>query len=224
MEQQDRLALQERLLARRVIAPNGCWLWGGFCEPRGYGRIRAKRETGLKRPLLVHRASAAAFLGFDLESRVCCLHTCDNPPCFNPDHLFFGDRAANTEDRDRKGRGRQPRGSRVGTARLDERRVTRIIRLLQRGRSMNEVARSFGVHPTTVWEIAHRKRWAHVLPEETIPIRASMRGRLKAEQAREIKQRLAAGESYRAIAERFGIAQSSVGDIAHGRSWARVKL
>jgi len=44
-------------------------------------------------------------MGFDLESDLCVLHRCDNPPCFNPAHLFIGTKADNTADMMRKGRG-----------------------------------------------------------------------------------------------------------------------
>lgn len=35
-------------------------------------------------------------------------HTCDNPPCCNPNHLFLGTHQDNVDDRERKGRNRLP--------------------------------------------------------------------------------------------------------------------
>jgi hypothetical protein len=37
------------------------------------------------------------------------MHTCDNPPCCNPEHLKLGTRAENNKDRAKKGRGKGAR-------------------------------------------------------------------------------------------------------------------
>ena len=39
------------------------------------------------------------------DGKVVC-HSCDNPPCVNPNHLFLGNTKDNAMDRERKGRGR----------------------------------------------------------------------------------------------------------------------
>lgn len=81
------------------IAPNvsGCWEWNGFRCPQGYGRFKSFGET------LAHRVSFILHKS-DLPKDACVLHTCDNPSCVNPDHLFLGDRDLNNKDRAAKGR------------------------------------------------------------------------------------------------------------------------
>lgn len=75
-----------------------CWLWNGRRDPNGYGRIDWKRK-----PRLAHRV--AFFLAnpdADQELKVC--HSCDNPPCCNPDHLWIGTQIDNINDMIAKGR------------------------------------------------------------------------------------------------------------------------
>jgi hypothetical protein len=45
----------------------------------------------------IHRL-AYALLVQDFEATKFVCHKCDNPPCFNPDHLFIGDQKANMRD------------------------------------------------------------------------------------------------------------------------------
>jgi hypothetical protein len=74
---------------------SGCWLWmGGNDGCKGYGKIRYKSTK-----ISVHRISAHLFLNFDLadtEALIC--HKCINKNCWNPDHLYIGDRLTNAQD------------------------------------------------------------------------------------------------------------------------------
>lgn len=84
---------------RRIDITAGCWEWTLGKDEWGYGTVRFRRKMRK-----VHRVAAHLFLGFDLESDTRVLHHCDNPTCFNPEHLFFGTDADNAHDRDSKGR------------------------------------------------------------------------------------------------------------------------
>lgn len=90
------LRIRKRLLERRRISPlTGCWEYQGRRDCWGYGRI-----TVAHRRYLVHRLSAALFLGFDLSSPLQILHRCHNPPCFFPDHLRPGTHQDNMRSAD----------------------------------------------------------------------------------------------------------------------------
>lgn len=71
----------ERLMERRVIDANGCWIWQGYLL-RGYGRMR----VGAGRKYLVHRVAYAEFVG-PIPDGLVIDHLCRNRACFNPDHL-----------------------------------------------------------------------------------------------------------------------------------------
>ena len=89
----------DALFSRRELTNAGCWEWTGCRDDCGYGVVR---WHGKNRK--VHRVIAHLFLGLDLDSKKQALHKCDNPPCFNPFHLFLGGYKENMNDRDNKGR------------------------------------------------------------------------------------------------------------------------
>ena len=101
-----RAGAKERLLLHSCPEPNsGCWLWMGALTRGGYGHLRYGKA--------MRRAHIVAYMEHVGEVREgdFVLHSCDNPACVNPDHLFLGDDQANRSDMARKGRGTK---SRVG--------------------------------------------------------------------------------------------------------------
>ena len=83
------------------LDPDGCWRWVGATQDFGYGWFSAVP----RKPEGTHRFSYKLHTG-PIPDGECVCHTCDNPPCVNPRHLFLGSRDVNNKDMGKKGRGR----------------------------------------------------------------------------------------------------------------------
>ena len=102
--------------------PDDCWPWTGSA-PRGYGQITDDFPS--RKAIRAHRLAYKLHYGSFLENQK-VLHTCDNPPCVNPAHLFLGTDADNVRDMVKKGR--QAKHEQNGGAKLTEEQVDRIRR------------------------------------------------------------------------------------------------
>lgn len=71
-----------------------CWNWtGSVCKRGGYGQLNDRGKL-----LKSHRLSYELHNGkIKKGSHIC--HTCNNPLCCNPVHLYQGDNFTNTKDR-----------------------------------------------------------------------------------------------------------------------------
>ena len=144
------------LLDRRAIDPVSlCWNWTGTLDKRGYGVIQFQG-----RQRFVHRLSVEHHHGLALSALQFVCHRCDNPRCFNPDHLFISDAVGNMVDRDSKQR--QAQGSRIAHAKLSESLVREIRMRRDSGESGVALAKDYQVSDDTIYEICARHTWKHV--------------------------------------------------------------
>ena len=87
-------------ITRRAFEENfekgpGCWIWfGARLNGKGYGSYFGK---------IASRVSWEHFEG-PIPEGFHVLHTCDNPRCVNPSHLFLGTNDDNCKDKAQKGR------------------------------------------------------------------------------------------------------------------------
>ena len=125
-----------------------CWEFNGYREPKsGYGIFCD--DAG--KTAIAHRAMFELYAG-PIPKGGMILHRCDNPPCCNPSHLYFGDHAQNMIDRSERGRTASVRGN----FKIDEGAA---LAIKKDDRSHDTVAADYGVSRTTVSFIKSGKRW-----------------------------------------------------------------
>lgn len=76
--------------------------------------------------------------------------------------MFAGTRSDNMLDMVRKGRGNQPRGERVNTAKLTVRDVAKIRALYDRGVTQTAISKRFNVSQPAIGYIVRREHWKHL--------------------------------------------------------------
>lgn len=142
----------------KVDKSGECWLWVGKLHRAnawGYGRIHMAGKS-----YKVHRLSYLLAHG-DLPEDKCVCHTCDNPRCVRPDHLFLGTHADNVRDRNHKGR--QVVGEGITTSHLTADQVRYIREAYASGCKLQiELARELRVDRRTIGRIVHRQLWQHI--------------------------------------------------------------
>lgn len=138
----------------RLDKTSACWLWTGFRVETGYGRYWADGKSWR-----AHRYAYEQFVGPIGDLQV--LHSCDNPPCCNPDHLFLGTPLDNALDRAAKGRsGKEKRsGEQAGGAKLTPEAVRAIRASVE---PLSVLAAHYGVTKQNIHAVRKGKTWASV--------------------------------------------------------------
>lgn len=83
---------QEERFFRYVLKTESCWIWKGGLDKEGYGIFNHRTHK-----IKSHRYSFGRFKEPIKKGLVIC-HTCDNPKCVNPDHLYQGTQIDNMKD------------------------------------------------------------------------------------------------------------------------------
>jgi hypothetical protein len=142
--------------------------WPFYRMKNGYGQSCYQGHH-----ILAHRLAYVLFIGDPGDLEV--LHDCDNPPCFNPRHLFKGTQGDNMADMRSKRRAANmgALGVRNCNHRLtpdDIRAIRSLYKPCKAGASgaketsLPTLAKQFGVSVQTIWNVVKRRTWAHIDP------------------------------------------------------------
>jgi len=147
----------------RTAGDGACWPWLGriMVKRRGYGRLKFKGVH-----TAAHRMALILSSGENRQEEFAC-HTCDNPPCCNPAHLFWGTPLENTQDMDAKGR-RRSKERKIDINKLKERRTA--------GLSYSELAAEFCVNQASIGKALRKVGLSGaVRPNQNASLRARSR-------------------------------------------------
>ena len=147
---------EEKLLKYVATShPAECWEWKGARNPVGYGRMRLNGKM-----IYPHRLTWDLKHG-PIKTGLLVCHTCDNPPCCNPAHLFLGTHADNSADCVRKGRHKRvsPRGQDAGRAKLTN---AQVVAIRNDPRVQRLIAADYHIDSSSVSDIKNRITWRHM--------------------------------------------------------------
>jgi hypothetical protein len=136
------------LLWLNVSKGPGCWIRPGSA----YHPIEVDgRRTA------AHRLSWELANGRQVPAGMYVCHSCDNPRCVRPDHLWLGTNRDNQLDALAKGR--LPIGERNARALLSQKQALEIRARADAGESPTLLGREFHVSRSTVQAIRARRNW-----------------------------------------------------------------
>lgn len=163
--------LQKWFFEQKNVNQNGCWEWSRG-KTGGYGMLSVKGKR-----ILAHRFSMQIRLNRPIPKELEVRHMCNNPICFNPDHLQEGTHSENM--RDMVESNRQAKGERLSKSlkgikheksngennsnvKLTEDQVLEI--LAHKGiRGMhNYLSKLYGVSNRQIERIQNGKSWKHI--------------------------------------------------------------
>ena len=209
-----------------VEKSDGCWLFTGTMGGSGYGKF----WTGVDGYQKAHRYSYEMHYGpippsDDRYGTMCVCHHCDNPLCVRPDHLFLGTHQDNMDDAKRKRR--TTHGERSGVAKISAEGAERAREMYAQGVRQKDIAAAFGVDKSTISVLVRGLTWQHDGGTKSPSLlgRTGARNhaaKLNEEKVRDVKARIAAGESNGSIAERYGVSDGAIWFIRKGLNWQHV--
>lgn len=141
--------------------PDECWTWSGELTCRGYARFSLMATN-------VRGSRVAYFLEHGKDPGCFACHSCDNPKCVNPRHIFDGTPQDNVDDAENKGRREGSRialktfwdrtplvGSRHPNAKLTPQQAAQVRQRIAEGAVKKHLGKEFGVSETVIYSIAN---------------------------------------------------------------------
>lgn len=133
----------------------GCWEWPCARDRDGYGKAYDFR---MKKQRRAHVIALELVSGCPVASGMFVCHTCDNPPCVNPSHLFVGTLQDNVNDMVKKRR--NAHGERSPLHKLTE---AQILEIRSSAIDPGILAERFGISRVHIKRVRNGHHWKHLL-------------------------------------------------------------
>lgn len=202
------------------VLENGCWEWNKGKAKGGYGKMSTQVE-GRSVTVYASRVALRSKLDREIGHGMQALHTCDNPPCVNPDHLYEGTPKQNTSDMITRGRRADShiKGG-LATRKLTLEQVLEIRERVTSGAVQAKMSEEYGVSKQTISNVVngalyglpgavpHRQRAARRKFDDEVIIRA--------------KKLASLGVKLSKIEKDFGMSAGTMSRIMSGKLYADV--
>lgn len=155
MKNDNRFTSVEQILERTKLTNSGCMEWQQAVGANNYGYVWFNGKIWSTHRLV------ATFVYGEHPSSTHVLHSCDNPPCINPEHLSFGTAHENMLDKWLKGRakGGSMKGESHPQSKLTAAQVAEIRADYGPGMTTWDLAEKYGVSKTAIKNIINHKSW-----------------------------------------------------------------
>ena len=162
----ENIAAKQKADARflsKIYKSSDCWIYTAGKDWDGYGAFCVTTD-GIEFSWRAHRYSYQLHKG-PIPDSLLVLHSCDNPSCVNPAHLFVGTSKENTHDMIAKGRRKTVylKGELSGRAILTAEKVLVARKLhYESKQSFRKIAEFFGVSVGCIQHAVTGKNWKHI--------------------------------------------------------------
>ena len=137
------------VFSKNIDTTGDCWIWTWIKDKDGYGLMPYKGKMHRAHVLSLKLAGRPT----NKDNPLAC-HTCDNPSCVNPLHLYAGDKKTNAIDMVQ--RGRSLTGEKNSQSKLTNQQVSEIRSSQEK---VTALARKFKVSHAAISMIKHNKTW-----------------------------------------------------------------
>lgn len=210
----------------KVNKTDSCWLWTGAKTTDGYGCFGNGR-LGSKR---AHRFSWEIDRETIPPNMELC-HTCDNPSCVNPEHLFIGTHTDNMRDAARKKKFPLRYGTDHPRGKWSDEQVKSMVQLYNSGTPIKEICSLFGICRSSLGNILYRSAREHALDgirvskKKRTPYRKgehNSRSRFKTDQILKIRNLYESGSSPKEIKSIFNLPEGTFWSIVCRSTWKHI--